>query len=688
MFLSKHALGMPLGLALACALAAPADAADGVGVFVESTNFTALKNVGVPEKIQFHLGTSNSFDRPTDTLRMIPFAHDRDGLGGDTLGYYNQREGRFYFFDQNQHGTVDDTVDFGREGDFGPPADNYWYWPVVLNNPNIDPENDGVEVGVYDILNNTFHFQNKGSFAWGTGLCIPVVGDWNGNGKQSLGLYSLANQTFATNNTIPPSGYSQMIVYGDIKVLPIAGDWDDDGVDEVGYFDLRTQEFHRQGAGTITFAEPFFDNFTQYAFNSASETGGDPVWLDVEMLPVAGTWDSSGAPDPAPYGWTQANSEQHPFNLSNLDTLIQNIDNSQSGEPFGHVHSLVVAYNGRLVREAYFKGWDEGKAHHMMSATKSVLSALFGIAIKLGYVDDPNPGQPMKDLLNGTALRSEYLNTPPYDVCGDDTIDLLDVMTMTSGYYHHNNETGTPSNPTNFVTAGHFTSDDWIEWVLNGPDYSGCDGGWWDPLDVGKFRYYGGNNHIAAEFLRRRIVTASPYSNLWDFAVDKLCMATGITLMRWDHEPSSNVLPEQLGETVYFGESQMFMRPLDIARFGQVFLDLGMASGNQVMTPQWVEESTSDLIPNDNTKYGCWWWRQDYDGGETCYKGKKGYSARGYGGQLIWVYPELHVVIVITSEWRGLPNEGVGSSGWQVNQNEQIRDLVLSYMNGVTGSCN
>ncbi|NTJ35846.1 serine hydrolase [Agrobacterium rhizogenes] len=87
------------------------------------------------------------------------------------------------------------------------------------------------------------------------------------------------------------------------------------------------------------------------------------------------------------------------------------------------------------------------------------------------------------------------------------------------------------------------------------------------------------------------------------------------------------------------------MSARDLARFGQLFLDGGQWNGKQVVPPAWVQESTTALSqPSDhNSGYGYMWWTL-----RTDQWGQGGAFNAGYGGQVVAYVPEKRLVVVQT----------------------------------------
>ncbi|MBD0417054.1 serine hydrolase domain-containing protein [Oryzicola mucosus] len=87
------------------------------------------------------------------------------------------------------------------------------------------------------------------------------------------------------------------------------------------------------------------------------------------------------------------------------------------------------------------------------------------------------------------------------------------------------------------------------------------------------------------------------------------------------------------------------MSARDLARFGQLFLNGGQWQGRQVVPAEWVRESTTALSqPSDHKSgYGYMWWTL-----RTDQWGQGGAFNAGYGGQVVAYVPEKRLVIVQT----------------------------------------
>ena len=101
-------------------------------------------------------------------------------------------------------------------------------------------------------------------------------------------------------------------------------------------------------------------------------------------------------------------------------------------------------------------------------------------------------------------------------------------------------------------------------------------------------------------------------------------------------------------EGVNFGGKGLNIRPRDMAKFGQLFLDEGIWDGEQLISADYIDEATRNQLTvfSEDGDYGYLWWLNEIEGHPM-------YAAVGFGGQHITIVPELDLVVVITSSfWR------------------------------------
>jgi CubicO group peptidase (beta-lactamase class C family) len=284
------------------------------------------------------------------------------------------------------------------------------------------------------------------------------------------------------------------------------------------------------------------------------------------------------------------------------------------------LHSLLVSQNGELVLERYFNGASASRPANIKSVSKSVISALIGIAIEQGHIAGVE--QPIGDFFPVRLGADE--------VTGKAAIAIEDLLTMQSGL-----ETTSNRNYGAWVT-----SSDWVGFALEQPL----------ELEPGtEMEYSTGNTHLLSAIL----TTATGRSTL-EFARDALAEPLGFNLPAWPRDPQG----------VYFGGNDMELTPRQMIAFGELYLNGGRANGRQIVPESWVRAS---LVPRTESRreagryYGYGWWIRRMSGLTTPY-------AWGFGGQFIVLVPALNLVISTTADTS--PNAGRRS------QRQQILDLI------------
>lgn len=273
----------------------------------------------------------------------------------------------------------------------------------------------------------------------------------------------------------------------------------------------------------------------------------------------------------------------------------------RQAERMPRLRSLLVSHNGTLVVEKYFNGATRQRKANVKSVSKSIMSALVGIAIERGHVAGLD--QPISD------FHGEYLPVRAGTPKGNITIGNL--LSMQAGL-----ET------TSFYNYGAWVlSDDWIRFALDQPLQA--------PPGT-KLQYSTGNTHLLSA-----IITAATGKSTLEFAREVLGEPLGFQLAAWPQDPHG----------IYFGGNNMELTPRQMLAFGELYLQDGQANGRQVIPATWVRESLRPLAESAREEgrfYGYGWWVREMAGLETAF-------AWGYGGQFILLVPDLSMVVVTTS---------------------------------------
>lgn len=234
------------------------------------------------------------------------------------------------------------------------------------------------------------------------------------------------------------------------------------------------------------------------------------------------------------------------------------------------------------------------KQHKVYSITKSVMSALYGIAIKQGYIE------------NEDIPISYYFNNI------DDTkkgITIRHLLMMSSGMGWPGNESMIPAK-------------NWVDFILEQPMES----------EPGmQMKYSCGNSHLLSAILQK-----ATKMNTVDFAKKNLFSPLGIHDFNWYHD----------AQGIAGGGFSLTMRVEDMLKLGLLYLNNGKWNSKQLIPEEWIEKSTTH---NSVAKsmYGYHWWIMDSED-ENCNEDKTFY-AMGMGGQYIFVNQAKRLVAVFVS---------------------------------------
>ena len=290
-------------------------------------------------------------------------------------------------------------------------------------------------------------------------------------------------------------------------------------------------------------------------------------------------------------GWRTSSPEEQEMNSETLTKMEQVIE-----EQLPHLRSVLIVRHGYLVFERYYQGYDQNSYHEIHSVAKSIVSALIGIALQSGYLDSVD--QKVIDFF------PDYV-TPDLDPQVKE-ITLEGLLTMTAGYRYCADAAGCFPKP----------GEDPIKFALE------------QPLTTPpgqKFQY---NNATVFPLLVETLVRATKMDAL-EFANTTLCEPLGMSASC-----------ERLSKDGTF-------KPRDLAKFGYLYLNQGVWDGQQIIPAEWVKTSTQRQNKGGNphgAEYGYLFW-------VTTVEGYSAYFAGGYGGQFIYVVPDLDIVVVITSDF-------------------------------------
>ncbi len=352
-------------------------------------------------------------------------------------------------------------------------------------------------------------------------------------------------------------------------------------------------------------------------------------------------------PDRTGEGWRTARPRDAGFDEAALARLVQEI---ATGDPSSRrpqlIHSLLVARGGRLVLEQYFFGYDRDTAHDIRSAGKTFASVMLGALMYQGA--DISPQTRVYDLLSATPVDPRQRE-----------ITLAHLMTHTSGLDCSDNDESSRGNEG--AMQGQGEESDWWRFALALPQvhepgarYAYCTAG----MNLVGAALHEASGEDIAPLFDRLIARPLQFGRYY-----------------W------NLAPNGQG---YLGGGA-YMRPRDLLKVGQLYLNGGVWNGRRIVSRDWVAQSTAPQVAiNESTTGldaetfanialrgadGYAWHRYGVRLGDRLIEA---YEANGNGGQFLIVVPEYDLVVVMTGG-----NYGQGGI-WNRWRHEIVGDRIIA----------
>ena len=212
----------------------------------------------------------------------------------------------------------------------------------------------------------------------------------------------------------------------------------------------------------------------------------------------------------------------------------------RSRRPCRGSHSLLVSLRGELLFERYYNGRSRDRLANIKSASKSVISALVGIAVDRRLI--PDVQTPIATYFPELASDSDARKTE---------ITVEHLLTMRPGLEGTSNR--------NY--GAWVTSRDWVRHALARPMFA---------APGAKMEYSTGNTHLLSA-----ILTKAAGKTTRQFANEALATPLGFTLAQWPRDPQG----------IYFGGNDMLLTPRQMLAFGELYLNEGRVGGEQVLSP-------------------------------------------------------------------------------------------------------
>lgn len=300
-----------------------------------------------------------------------------------------------------------------------------------------------------------------------------------------------------------------------------------------------------------------------------------------------------------------------PISSTDFDSeMIVGLINEIIDQKYGRLESLLILKDNKLIVEEYFYGYNRSRLHNIHSCTKSITSLLLGITL------DQHKSVQVDQSIFSFFPKYDSLKTKEKE-----SISLKYALTMTAGLEWDE------------FPREMYESNDWFQYILSRPME-------FDPGE--KFHYNSGCSILlggVVDFLEGKSANV--------YAEEVLFSPLGISEYYWQtHE---NGTPQCGGG--------LRMLPRDMAKIGLLVLNDGKWLNKQIVSEEWIHESTKPYVPeNDFFNYGYQWRHRSKNNKQWWEDSKIDLKdehdmivALGIGGQLIIIVKDLSLVVVTTA---------------------------------------
>lgn len=314
-----------------------------------------------------------------------------------------------------------------------------------------------------------------------------------------------------------------------------------------------------------------------------------------------------------------------------FDGLSESIEQGS----YGNLKAVIVSRHGETLYEEYFRGSRAGDLHQVQSVTKSIGSALIGIAHRQGRL---RPDQTLAHFFSGLYPMSEGLYADKAAITAEQVLQQRHGIEWDEASFDYRD----PRNPV-FAMIG---SGDWYRYVLTRPT---------DAAPGNRFTY-----NTGASTLMSRMIRVATGMGPADFAEQELFGPLGIEAYHWEGYSADGMghgltdWPNPDGDPpLGFG---LWLRARDLVKIGEMYLSGGTYQGRRILDRSWVDASwvkyshsgNSDFFRDPGWGHGYQWWIAVLEDARG--RAWQVFFASGWGSQVIFVIPELGLVVVTTAD--------------------------------------
>jgi CubicO group peptidase (beta-lactamase class C family) len=279
------------------------------------------------------------------------------------------------------------------------------------------------------------------------------------------------------------------------------------------------------------------------------------------------------------------------------------------------IFSLLLSRHGQLVFELYSSGFTRDEAHYLMSTTKSVTSAIVGAALDRGLL--PGSDAALTDVVPA-ALYGDPANRARFR--GVSLKNVMGMSVLDADEPPRDNSPAAVLRGKQFFSAPNRVAFALTQALLPSPGVS--------------FQY-----NAITPVLAGGAVQYATGKRLFDFATETLFAPMGFKNAEWMHQDERGLDLPSYG---------LRLRPMDMQKFGILYLNHGLWNGRRLISEHWVDTSwtpymhTGPSVTPGYDNYGWFWWQRDDWGTRV-------HWTSGWRGQFIAAMPDYDAVFTMTA---------------------------------------
>jgi CubicO group peptidase (beta-lactamase class C family) len=314
-------------------------------------------------------------------------------------------------------------------------------------------------------------------------------------------------------------------------------------------------------------------------------------------------------------GWPTGTLAAAAIDANAIAQIVNGVRNTTPAPRAPYIQSLLITRHGKLVLDEYFNGFSATRPHDVRSAGKSVTTLMVGRAMADSLAFSPQ-----------TPIASILTQYAPFanDNAQKEAITVANLMSMSAGYNCDDNADNSPGGEDTMQSQT--AQPDWYKYTLDLPMLF---------APGTRALYCSAEINLLGAIISKE--TKTPLTTYFDqrFAIPMQFGAYGMFLM----PPPTNA--------AYMAGGDHFL-PRDFLKFGQMMLNNGKWHNTQIIDPVWLYDSTTkhSYVEDGGGDYGYGWHLETFTvGGHTI----RAFNAGGNGGQLMYVFPDLDMAVMITA---------------------------------------